>query len=90
MNICNCKSIVRFALDAVHKFLIGKFLLLVVDHRELVCLKLVFLEFQRFTHKISQLDDFPTFGIVFDGLLAHICKFINCFVVDLCEELLGT
>jgi len=80
----------EFALDAVHEFLVGEFLLLVVDHGELVCLKLVLLELHGLRDEVGQLDDLSALGIVFDGLLAHFRKLVDGLVVDLCEQLLGT
>lgn len=85
------KSLINeLALDTVHQLLVGQLLLLVVDHGELVGLKLVFLELCRFGYQIGELDDFSALGVTFDGLLAYVGELVNGLVVDLGEQFFGT
>jgi hypothetical protein len=45
---------------------------LVVDHRELVGLQLILLEFGGLADEVGELDDFSAFVVVFDGFPADI------------------
>lgn len=62
-----CKE---FTLDLVHKFFIGEFFFIVVDHRESVGLEFIFLEFVDFTDEVDELYDFSALVVVVDGFTA--------------------
>lgn len=68
---CSIISI-ELTIDLVHQFLIGQFLLLVVDHRELVGLQLILLELGGFADEVGELDYFSALAVVFNGFPADI------------------
>ena len=90
MNHCSLVAKELASLDPAHEFLIGQFLFLVVDHRKLVGLQLVLLEFDCLTNQVGQLNYIPALGIIFDSLPAYPRQLVDGLIVDLGEKLFGT
>ena len=72
-----------FPINFLYQIFIAEFFFLVINHRELISLQFIFLQFQGLSHQISQLYDFSIFTAGFQCLPADFIQLVDGLVVNL-------